>query len=69
MEESESDQWICPECMDKYEIEENRETDSEMGVCPLCLEYRQLVKTKSLKESGKQPEEKQEGIECLPLMH
>ena len=66
--EEETEQWFCPECMDKYEIEENHEHECKLGLCPMCLEYRNLVKAEPLKESGEAPElEKQEGIECLPI--
>lgn len=63
--------WICPECCDKYDIKEERVykigagpfvPDSQTGICPMCSEYRILVKTEPLEESGTEPElEKQEG--------
>jgi rubrerythrin len=72
--------WVCPECLDKYDIKEKRVyeigggpfiEDSKMGICPMCSEYRILLKAEPLKESGSEPteSEKQEGIECLPLTH
>ena len=57
--------WICFECLEKYEVAESHDHESKLGICPMCLEYRNLVKTEPLKESGI----KQEGIECQPLTH
>ena len=62
--------WICPECLDKYNLTEKRAhsigagpfvPDQKMGICPMCKEYRILIKAEPLKESGIQ---KQEGLEC-----
>ena len=58
------EEWICPECLEKYEIGESHEHKCKMGICPMCREYRNLVKAEPLKETGIMPDLEQEGIEC-----
>ena len=53
--------WICPECLEKYEIEEEPGGGSQLGKCPMCKEYRNLLKTEPLKET----ETTKEGAEWL----
>ena len=58
--------WICPECLEKYEIEEQSGGGHKMGICPMCKEYRHLVKAEPLKESGTEPDlDNEEVIEWL----
>ena len=50
----ETELWICPECLEKYEVAESHDHESKLGICPMCLEYRNLIKAEPLKETGKQ---------------
>ena len=49
------EEWICPECMEKYEIGQEGH-DEQLGICPMCHEYRNLVKAEPLKETGIEPD-------------
>ena len=55
----ETELWICPECLEKYDIKEKRVlkigtgafvSEQKMGICPMCHEYRNLVKVEPLPE-------------------
>ena len=72
----ETELWICPECLEKYDIKEKRVlkigtgafvSEQKMGICPMCHEYRNLIKAEPLKESGTKPELDNEEVECQPM--
>ena len=47
----ETELWICPECLEKYNLDEAPGGECKMGICPMCHEYRNLVKAEPLKET------------------
>ena len=58
--------WICPECLETYKIDEAPGGECKRGICPMCYEYRNLVKAEPLKETGIEPDlDNEEVIEWL----